>query len=91
MFTETPPGPAVHRGLKASAKVPGLVYTSLQGSIVQIRKPQIAAAYLRAILKEKQAELNQEVEYMGQSVQVAELLRQLVRRLEARESAGARG
>jgi hypothetical protein len=81
MFTETPPGVNVYRGLKASAKVPGLVYTSLQGTIVRVHNLQTASAYLEAILKEKKDEVEVEATYLEEKVMVSKLLNGLVQKL----------
>ena len=65
------PGEGTHN---QSLYVPGLTYIKLQGSIVRIRDEALAARYLDAVMKSRQADLQGEVTYQGEVMSVWELL-----------------
>ena len=81
MFTE--PMPDHYATLRSSSKVPGLIYTSLQGSLVRVHDKTIAAKYVHALLEEKAEELTQEATYLGQTVRVDALLKAFAKKLES--------
>lgn len=74
-----------NRWLKESSIVPGLVFTALQGPILQVRSPHVAVGYINAILKEKKSELLGDFDYMGTTMSAQELLKKL--RTNIKESA----
>lgn len=62
---------------KGSVHVPGLLSTKLQGTIVSIKDPEIAAAYVDAIVKARKDELSSDLDYGGRVVKGTTLLREL--------------
>ncbi len=68
----------VHR---ASLYIPGLVFTSLQGTIVRVPVAH-SANYLRALMKARGPELQGEADYLGRPVKVKKFLADLALRLE---------
>ncbi len=70
-----------HRTHRASLHVPGLVFTSLQGTIVRV--PVVHSAnYLRALMKARGPELQGEADYLGSRVKLKKFLSDLAARLE---------
>ena len=68
----------VHR---ASLHIPGLVFTSLQGTIVRVPVAH-SANYLRALMKARGPELQGEADYLGSRVKLKKFLSDLAARLE---------